>query len=57
MNKLVDSIQRNTLIKDFEKTLNQDQLYLIRILLDVKIAGKYGTYKSKFFNMDTEAPQ
>ena len=35
-----DSIQRNTLIEDLKNVLNQDELHLIRILLDVKIAAK-----------------
>ena len=51
------SIQRNTLIEDLKIVLNQDELHLIRILLDVKIAPKCGNYKSRFLSTDTGAPQ
>ena len=51
------SIQKNTLIEDLKNVLNQDELHLIRVLLDVKIAAKYGNYKSSFFSTDTGAPQ
>ena len=57
MSKAFDSIQRNTLIEDLKNVLNQDELHLIRILLDVKIATKYGNYKSRFFSTDTGTPQ
>ena len=56
MSKAFDSIQRNTLIDDLKNVLNQDELHLIRILLDVKIAVKCGNYKSRFFSTDTRAP-
>ena len=55
--KAFDSIQRNTLIEDLKNVLNQDELHLIRILLDVKITAKYGNYKRRFFRTDTGAPQ
>ena len=54
--KAFDSIQRNTLIEDLKNVLNHDELHLIRILLDVKIAAQYGNYKSRFFSTDTGAP-
>ena len=57
MSKAFDSIQRNTLLEDLKNDLNQDELHLIRILLDVKIAAKCGNYKSRFFSTDTGAPQ
>ena len=57
MSKAFDSIQRNTLIEDLKNVLNQDELHLIRILLDVKIAAQCGNYKSRFFSTDTGAPQ
>ena len=57
MSKGFDSIQRNTLIEDLKNVLNQDELHLIRILLDVKIATKYGNCKSQFFSTDTGTPQ
>ena len=57
MSKAFDSIQRNTLIEDLKNVLNQDELHLIRILLDVKIAAKYGNYKRRFFRTDKGAPQ
>ena len=56
MSKGFDSIQRNTLIEDLKNVLNQDEMHLIRILLDVKIAAKCGYYKSRFFSMNTGAP-
>ena len=46
MSKAFDSIQRNTLIEDLKNVLNQDELHLIRILHDVKIAAKWGNYES-----------
>ena len=57
MSKAFDSIQRNTLIEDLKNGLNQDELHLIRILLDVKIAAKCANYKSRFFSTDTGAPE
>ena len=57
MSKAFDGIQRNTLTEDLKNVPNQDELHLIRILLDVKIAAKCGNYKSRFFSTDTGAPQ
>ena len=57
MSKAFDNIQRNTLIEDLKNVLNQDELYLIRILLDVKVVAKCGNYKSRFFITDTGAHQ
>ena len=57
MSKAFNSIQRNTLIEELKNVLNQDELHLIRILLDVKIAAKCGNYKSLFFSMNTGVPQ
>ena len=51
------TVQRNTLIEDLKNVLTQDELHLIRILLDVKIAAQCGNYKSRFFSTDTGAPQ
>ena len=51
--KAFDSIQRNTLIEDLKNILNQDELHLIRTLIDVKIEVKYDNYKSRFFSTDT----
>ena len=45
MRKAFDSVQKNTLIENLKYVLNQDELNLIRILLDVKIAAKCGNYK------------
>ena len=55
--KAFDSIQRNTLIEDLKNFLNQDELHLIQILLDLKIAAQCGNYKNRFFSTDTGAPQ
>ena len=57
MSKAFDSKQRNTLIEDLKNVLNQDELHLIRFLLDVKIAAKCGNYKSQFFSTGTGALQ
>ena len=57
MSQAFDSIQRNTLIEDLKNVLNQDELHLIRILLDVKIAVKCGNCKSRLFSTDRGAPQ
>ena len=53
MSKAFDSIQKNTLIDDLKNVLNQDDLHLIRILIDMKIAAKCGNYKSRFFSTNT----
>ena len=57
ISKAIDSIQTNTLTEDLKNVLNQDELHLIRILLDVKIAAKCCNYKSQFFSTDTGALQ
>ena len=57
MGKALAIIQRNTLIEDLKIVLNQDELHLIRKLLDVKIVAKCGNYKSRFFSTDTRVPQ
>ena len=57
MSKVFNSIQRNTLIEELKNVLNQDELNLIRILLDVKIPAKCGNYNSLFFSTDTGVPQ
>ena len=56
MSKAFDRIQRNTLTEDLKNVLNQDELHLIRILLDVKIAAQCGNYKNRFFNTDPGTP-
>ena len=48
MSKSFDRIQRNELIEGLINVLNQDELHLIRILFDVKIAVKCGDYKADF---------
>ena len=48
LSKAIDSIKRNTLIKDLKNIINHDKLHLIQILLDVTIAAKCGDYKSRF---------
>ena len=56
MSKAFDSTQRN-IIEDLKNILNQDKLHLNWILLDVKIAAKYGSYKNWFFSTNTGASQ
>ena len=48
LSKAIDSIKRNTLIKDLKNVINHD---------GSTIAAKCGDYKSRFFSMDTGAPQ
>ena len=48
LNKAIDSIKINTLIKDLKNVINHDKLHLIQILLDVTIAAKCGDWKSWF---------
>ena len=57
MSKAFDIIQRNTSTDDLKNVLNQDELYLIQILLDVKITAECSNYKSRFFRADKKAPQ
>ena len=54
---MFDSIQKNTLIGNLKNVLNHDELHLIQILLDMKIAAKCGNYKNLFFSMGTGASQ
>ena len=53
MGKALDSTRKNILVEDLKKALNQDELHLIRIMLDVKIVAKYGNRKSRFFSAET----
>ena len=57
MSKAFGNVQRNTLTEDFKNVLDQDELHLIRILLDVKITAKCGNYKSPFFSAEPGATQ
>ena len=52
-----DSIQRSTSTDNLKNVLNQDELYLIQILVDVKTAAECGNYKNLFFRADKKAPQ
>ena len=57
MCKAFNRIQRNALIEDLKNILNQDELSLIQILFDAKIAAKYDNYKSRLISTDTGATQ
>ena len=57
MSEAFDIIQRNVLIEDLKNILSQDKLHLIRILFYMKITAKCVNCKSRFFSMDTGAPQ
>ena len=48
ISKAFNSIQRHPLIKDIKTFRNQDELHLIRILLDVKLQPDVGTTKAGF---------
>ena len=57
MTKAFDSIKRSILINELQKVINNDELHLIKMLLDVKIAVKCGNKIGDFFNTDTGVPQ
>ena len=57
MSKAFDSLNRNILINDLKDIINIDELHLIKILLEVKLAVKCGNHTTEFFNSDTGAPQ
>ena len=55
MSKAFDSINRNILINDLKDIINIDELHLIKILLEVKLAVKCGNHTTEFFNTHTGA--
>ena len=57
MSKAFDSINRATLLSDLSKTIEEDELHLIKVLLNVELSAKCGNYTSKYFITDTGAPQ
>ena len=57
MSKAFDSINRTTLLSDLSKTIQEDELHLIKVLLNVELSVKCGNHTSKYFITDTGAPQ
>ena len=57
MSKAFDSINRKVLIDDLRPIINYDELHIIKLLLNVKLAVKCGNETSDFFDTDTGAPQ
>ena len=57
MSKAFDSINRKLLIEDLKQIIDPDELHLVKILLDVKLAVKCGNSKSEYFDTNVGAPQ
>ena len=57
MSKAFDSVNRSLLIKDFEKSLEPDEVQLIKQMLDVELTVRCGKEMSAFFKTDTGVPQ
>ena len=57
MSKAFDSVNRSLLVKDFEKTLESDEVQLIKQMLNVELAVRCGKEMSAFFKTDTGVPQ
>ena len=54
MSKAFDSVKRSTLINDLSNIINQDELHLIKILLDVKLAVKNGNHITNYFQTEIQ---
>ena len=57
MSKAFDSVNRNTLIKDLEQTIETDELHIIKALLNVTLQVKCDNTLSEPFPTDTGALQ
>ena len=57
MSKAFDSINRKTLLNDLQQILQNDELHLIKVMLNVELSVKCGNFKSDYFQTDTGAPQ
>ena len=57
MSKAFDSILRKQLIDDLQHTINEDELYMMKRLLEVTLKVKCGESFSNTFITDTRAPQ
>ena len=55
MSKAFDSINRTMLLDDLKKILQNDELHLVKTLLNVELSG--GSFTNKYFKTDTGAPQ
>ena len=57
MSKAFDTIDRRALIEDLSDVIEQDELHLVKNLLDVKLSVRCGNFQSETFKTDTGAPQ
>ena len=57
MSKAFDSVNRVQLINDLYKTLNPDEVEMIKRMLNIELAVKCGHDTSPFFETDTGVPQ
>lgn len=57
MSKAFDSIKRKDVIQYLQNTIEPDELFIIKKMLEVSLAVKCGNTISETFNTDTGAPQ
>ena len=57
MSKAFDSVNRSALVRDFEKTLEADEVQLIKQMLNVELAVRCANETSTVFKTDTGVPQ
>ena len=57
MSKAFDNIRRSTLIEQLESTIDQDELHIMKKMLEVSLVVRSGQSISEPFNTDTGAPQ
>ena len=56
MSKAFDSVNRSALVRDLEKTLEADEVQLIKQMLNVELSARCGKETSTFFKTDTGVP-
>ena len=57
MSKAFDTIQRKELINNLQQTINADEIYLIKKMLEVSLQVRCGDSLSDTFQTDTGTPQ
>ena len=57
MSKAFDFINRTTPLDDLKKILQNNELHLVKTLLNVELSVICGTFTSKYFKTDTGATQ
>ena len=57
MSKAFDCIDRNQLLEDMHSILENDELFLVKTLLDTELSVRCGNHLSPYFKTDTGAPQ